>query len=128
MWQFNNLTILLTIFGEIRNPFEIFNAPKYAVGPGEAQPFGLIVFLNNALRLFIIAAGLFALIQFIGAGFQYMTAGGDPKAVANAWAKIWQLILGLVLMAAAFTLAALFGYFIFGDPMAILSPKIYGPK
>jgi hypothetical protein len=37
----------------------------------------------------------------------YMSAEGDIKKTALAWAKIWQSVLGFVIIASAFVLAAL---------------------
>jgi len=88
---------------------------------------GLMGFANNMLKIVIAGAGLFAFINFILAGYTFLGAGGDPKKVQQAWEKIWQSLLGLLFVAASFVLAAVFGYLLFGDPMAILSPKIYGP-
>jgi hypothetical protein len=88
---------------------------------------GLILFLTNILRLVFVAAGLFAFVNLILAGFQFIGAGGDPKAVTAAWNKIWQSLLGLILVVGSFALAALFGYLLFNDAGFIFNPKIYGP-
>lgn len=109
------------IVGTVDNPLP----PEYRGITG--SPGGLILFLTNILRLAFVVAGLFAFINLILAGFQFMGAGGDAKAVGQAWAKIWQSLLGLVLVAGSFALAALFGYLLFGDAGFILNPKIYGP-
>lgn len=89
---------------------------------------GLVPFFTNILRIFFVVAGILAFINFILAGFQYMTAAGDAKALQAAWDRIWQSLLGLILIVGSFALAALFGYLIFGDAGFILNPKIYGPK
>lgn len=88
---------------------------------------GLILFLTNILRLVFVVAGLFAFFNLILAGFQFMSAGGDAKAIEKAMGKIWQSLIGLVLVVGSFALAALFGYLLFGDAGFILNPKIYGP-
>ncbi len=88
---------------------------------------GLILFLTNILRLVFVAAGIFAFVNLIIAGYQYMSAGGDAKALEHAWSRIWQSLLGLILIVGSFALAALLGYVLFGDAGFILSPKIYGP-
>jgi len=88
---------------------------------------GLILFLTNILRLVFVAAGLFAFINLILAGFQFMSAGGDTKATEKAFGKIWQSLLGLVIVVGSFALAALFGYLLFGNAGFILNPTIYGP-
>lgn len=94
---------------------------------GEGAP-GLIPFFNALLKLLIVVAGLYALLNLVLAGFQFISAGGDPKNVEKAWSKIWQSLLGLLIVAASFLLAALFGWILFKDPGAILNPKIYGPQ
>jgi len=89
---------------------------------------GFVPLLSNILRLVFVGAGIFAFINLILAGFQYMSAGGDSKQLTAAWAKIWQSLVGLVIIVGSFAIAALIGGIIFGDPMYILNPQIYGPK
>jgi len=96
-------------------------------GYGGAQE-GIVLLLTNILRLVFAAAGIFAFINFIIAGFQYMSAGGDSKAMAAAWSRIWQSLLGLVVVVMSFALASLISYLMFGDAGFILNPKIYGPN
>lgn len=88
---------------------------------------GLIPFFTNILRLMFVGAGIYALLNLFIAGFQYMSAGGDTKQLTAAWARIWQTLLGLVIIVGSFALAALFGYLIFGDAGYILNPVIYEP-
>jgi hydrogenase-4 membrane subunit HyfE len=108
------------IVGTITNPLT-----KY--GNYNETGAGIIGLFTNVLRLVFVGAGIYALINFIIAGYQYMTAGGDAKALSAAWARIWQTLLGLVIIVGSFALAALFGYIIFGDAGFILRPSIYGP-
>jgi hypothetical protein len=88
---------------------------------------GLILFFTNILRLVFVIAGIYAFLNFILAGFQYMGAGGDSKAMGAAWARIWQSMLGLIIIVGSFALASLFSQLIFGRPDFILNPTIYGP-
>lgn len=88
---------------------------------------GLGLLIGNGLRAFFVLAGILAFINFILAGFQYMTAAGDAKALQAAWDRIWYSLLGLILMVGAFALAAIFGYLIFNDATFMLNPKIYTP-
>ncbi len=111
-----------SIVGTVDNPLP----PAYR-GITAAQGGGLILFLTNILRLVFVVAGMFAFINLILAGFQFMGAGGDSKAVEKAWGKIWQSLMGLILVVGSFALAALFGYLLFGDAGYILNPKIYAP-
>lgn len=110
------------VVGEITNPLPT----PYASLLG--KPGGLVLFFTNVLRLVFVAAGIYALVNLLTAGFQYMTAGGDSKALTAAWARIWQSLLGLTIIVGSFALAAVFGYLIFGDAGFILNPKVYGPK
>lgn len=88
---------------------------------------GLIPFANALLKLLIVLAGLYAFFNLIIAGYQFMSAGSDAKKVGEAWSKIWQSLIGLLIVAGSFVLAGIFGWLLFGDPMAILNPSIYGP-
>lgn len=105
------------IIGKIENPLN-----KY----GSVQT-GLIPFFSNILRFVFVIAGIYAFINLILAGYSYMSAGGDSKALSKAWDKIWQTLLGLGIIAGSFVIAAVFSAIIFGDPMFILRPTIYGP-
>ena len=112
------------IVGTVDNPLP----PAYqGITGSSGSPGGLILFLTNILRLVFVVAGMFAFFNLILAGFQFMGAGGDAKAVEKAWGKIWQSLMGLILVVGSFALAALFGYLLFGDAGFILNPIIYGP-
>jgi hypothetical protein len=119
------------IFGEIQNPFRPkseggLGVESYAGEIGEGT-FGLLALMNNLLKLVVVIAGLFAFFNLIVAGYQFMTAMGDPKGITAAWNKIWQSLIGLLIVAGSFALAAIFGWLLLGDPLAILNPQIYGP-
>jgi len=115
---------MANIFGEISPPPGVSNwinaNPQGAVA-------GLIPFLNANVKLLIVVAGLYAFFNIILAGYAFLSTGDDPKKMEQAWAKIWQSLLGLIFVAGSFILAAIFGYIIFGDFTAILNPKITGP-
>ena len=110
---------MFQIFGTISPPP---GADKYG-----SVFFGLVPFLNNILRLIFVVAGLYGLFNLIIAGFGFMTAGGDAKMIEKSWNRIWQSLVGLIIVVCSFVLAAIFGYILFGDASSILNPKIYGP-
>ncbi len=112
---------MIQIFGDITLP-DMFKYGELGGDPG-----GLVSFLNNIVRLLIVIAGLFAFFNLILAGYDFLSAGDDPKKMAGAWQKIWVSMMGLLFILGSFVLAAIFGYLLFGDPAAILAPKIYGP-
>lgn len=106
--------------GTIENPLS-------AYGGVAQEGAGLILLFTNLLRLVFVAAGIFALVNFIIAGFAYMTAGGDPKKLEQAWSRIWLTLLGLILVVGSFVFAALIGQLFFGDAGYILNPTITTP-
>lgn len=116
------LSFFAGTFGNITPP-----APLTKYGGGNFVT-GFIPFLNVILKLLVVIAGLYFLFNLILAGYQFISAGGDSKAIQEAWGKIWQSIVGLLIVAASFLLAAIFGLLIFNDWQAILNPTIYTPK
>jgi hypothetical protein len=105
------------IFGPIKPPSFI-----------SENPSGLVTLFNNLLRLLIIGGGIYALINFIIAGYSFMSANNDPKKIDLAWAKIWQSMVGLLIIAVSFVIAALIGKILFGNTKALLEIKIFGPS
>jgi len=112
-------SFVASIIGPITPPEGVI---KYGDSPG-----GLFLFLNNIMKLLIYGAGLFTLFNIILAGYGFISANGDQKAIETAWSKIWQSLLGLVIAAGSFVLAGVIGWIVFGNPQAIIQPKIYAP-
>lgn len=106
---------MLSIFGTINNPTSI----KSEKGSG------FFDFLSYILKFAGVVAGIIMVIQLIIAGIDYMNAGGDPKKIEAAWTKIWNSILGLIIVACAFLIASIVGRITGID---ILNPTIEGPK
>lgn len=100
-------------FGQIANPTGFADGPQ-----------GFFNFLSTIFKLAGTVAGLFFIVKIIIAGFGYLSANGDEKKIAAAWATIWQSIIGLIIVASAFVIAGVIGY-IFG--INILNPDITGP-
>ena len=101
-----------------------------AASPEEASagnPFGLIKFFNNLIKLISLVAGLYAIYNLIMAGYDFVTSAGDAEKVKNAQTKIWNSLIGLIIIAASFTLAAIIGLIFFDDATMLISPRIYGP-
>lgn len=113
-------------YKEEGSPFGRILPPPGVVEHGSGLA-GLAGFISIILKFLIVAGGVFALLNIIFAGYAFMSAGGDPKAIEKAWAKIWQSLVGLLLVAGSFVLAAVFGQLLFGDPGAIINLRIFGP-
>lgn len=112
--------MIFQTFGTIQNPLATFGSY------GDLQSGGLIAFLSNVIKLIIIVGGVWAFINLVLAGFQFITAT-NPDQIASGWKKIYMSLIGLGLLVGSYTLAAVIGLVLFGDPTAILNPQIYGP-
>jgi hypothetical protein len=107
-------------FGNVKMPY----VPEYDLcGTGG----GPTLLVSNIIKIAMVGAGLFAFINLIIAGFLYVSSNGDPKKTAAAWQKIYMSLIGLLIMVASFALTIIISEILFGEPMAILSPTIYGP-
>lgn len=62
----------------------------------------LVNIVENIFNLLIRLTGILAFITLIISGFQYLTAGGDPKKAQSARDTITYAILGLVLVILAY--------------------------
>ena len=98
------------IFGSVKPPL-----------PATTTAQGLF---TNVLRIVFFAAGLWAFLNIIIAGYQFMNAGGDPKAITAAWGRIWQSLLGLIIIVSSFVLAGIVGFLIFNDPLFMFKAPI----
>jgi uncharacterized membrane protein len=110
--------IFAGIFGNILPP----SSSKYFTSGTKGE--GLFLLLSNLFKLITTIAGIFLIFQLLISGFQFISANGDSKKIEQAWAKIWQSLLGLVIVASAFALAALAERF---TGLKIINPEIYGP-
>jgi len=65
-------------------------------GPGPATFADLGQMISNILNIAFRMAGIAAFIMIIVGGFQYLTAGGDPKKTQAAGQTITYAIFGLI--------------------------------
>ncbi len=103
-----------SIFGTISNPTAFADGPQ-----------GFFNFLSAIFKLAGTIAGIYFVIQIIFAGYGYLSASGDEKKTAKAWATIWQSLIGIAIVASAFIIAGAIGKMIGIDPN---NPNIYGPN
>jgi hypothetical protein len=73
-----------------------------ATGPEPAQITDITNVFGNALTGFLGLGGILLFVMLVTAGFQFTTAGGDPKAIAQAWKTLTFAIVGMILVVAAF--------------------------
>jgi hypothetical protein len=108
--------------------FGTIDQPTPTLNFGALDDGALGTLLQLALNVLIVIAGIYALFNFILAGYAFLSAGDDPKQIQSAWAKIYQSIIGLVFAAGSLVLAAIFGQLIFNDPLFIIKPSIPFPN
>ena len=102
------------IIGKIERP----GALSQITGDGQDAIYTLIS------RIFVVigsVAGIYFVIQILLSGFAYISANGDPKKTEAAWAKIYQSIIGLLIVSSAFVIASVIGRLLGID---ILNPSI----
>jgi hypothetical protein len=85
---------------------------------------GFFLLISNILKFLGAIAGIYFVFQLIISGYLYLSSNGDPKKTEQAWAKIWQSLLGLIIISGAVLLSSLIGKLVGID---ILNPEIYGP-
>jgi len=110
-----------------QNPLGTVNPPP---GPNQflnGNVGGLSLLISNLLKTAIAIAGLYAVVNFLLAGYSFMSAGGDPKKIADSWAKIYQTIIGLLFTVGAFVIAAMVSKLLFGDYGYIFQLRVFGP-
>lgn len=111
-----------SIFGTIQPPAGVREIQEQ-VGPDN---IGIIFFASNLVRLATVVAGIWVMFNFISAGWIYITSGGDASAHEKVSEKITQSLIGLAIVALAYTIAGLIGLLIFGDAGFILRPTLTG--
>lgn len=115
--------MIYSIWGTINLPEGVSRYGGFSTQEGG----GLTKFLTNIIMLLIIGAGIYAVFNFVLAGYAFLSASGDPKKVADAWAKIWQTMLGLVFVVGSLILGSILSNIIYGNPFRIFQVWVYGP-
>lgn len=105
-----------------------------SLGPKIGPPTGIAPIgsgfpqlISNIITLATIIAGLMVLFNFILAGYSFLTAGGDPKKVQQSLNKIWQSLVGLIIIIAAVAISSIIGKIFFDNASFFLKPTITGP-
>jgi len=110
-----------TIFGTVDAPAGV------AAYDAQSGGIGLLLFMSNLIKVGTIIAGVWVMFNFIMAGYTYVTSSGDAGAHKKVMDQLSMSVIGLVLIVASYTIAAIIGLLVFGDPNYILNPKICGP-
>lgn len=110
------------IFGTIEAPEGV---AAYNAQAGEGG-LGLMLFFSNIIRLISIVGGLWVFVNFLLAGFSYITAAGDSGATKKVYDKIIMSVIGLVIIASSYTIAGIASLLLFGRADFILNPSLIG--
>ena len=95
------------------------------INPGTGSvTTGFPTLASNLITLSIGIGGLIVLMNVIMAAYDFLTAAGDPKKITNAWTKIWQSLVGILLLISAVALVSIVGRVF---KLNILAPTIVGP-
>lgn len=92
-----------------------------------ADVSGATILLSAVIRLLTIAAGVYAMVNFVIAGIGFIGSAGNPEAVQRAWSKITQSLIGLSVVVLAIAIGGIIGQIFFGDATYILDPTFTGP-
>ncbi|MBD3250613.1 MAG: hypothetical protein GF381_03535 [Candidatus Pacebacteria bacterium] len=106
-----------SVIGRIKPPPGVENY-------NEGNTIGIFIFMSQMIKLVTIVAGIWTMFNFIMAGWTYLTAGGDSSAGEKVSKQMTNSVVGLVIVALAYSIAALVGLIIFGDASYILNPQI----
>lgn len=90
------------------------------------ESIGIIVFISNLLKVFAIICGIWAMFNFVVGGYTFITSMSDAGAYEKVRNSITMTIIGLAIIAAAYTIAGLIGLLMFGNAGFILNPQLDG--
>ncbi len=104
--------------------FGTINPPPGVDKYNQEAEIGIIIFISNMIRLATIVAGIWTLINFVLAGWIYLTNSDDPDAGSKVSQQMINTVIGLVIVVLAYSIAGLIGLLVFGDASFILNPEL----
>jgi hypothetical protein len=122
--------LLSTLLAQAQNsdPFGTIVAPAGVERYDQAAGgIGLLLFMSNLIQIATVVAGVWVMFNFITAGYMYVTSNGDSGIHGKVSSKLTQSVIGLVIIVAAYGIAALVGLLMFGDATYFLNPDIPNP-
>ncbi len=78
--------------------------PVYAA-PAELS--GIVAIIENIIKLLAPAAGIAFFVMLLFGGYQFLTSGGDPKAVGAARGTLTYAVIGIILVVSAWLILQL---------------------
>lgn len=123
------MPLLSLVSAQGNDIFGTINAPKGVAEYNDqagSQVGGLMIFFSNIIKISAVFAGIWVMINFILAGWIYITSSGDSNAASKVSSKLNMSLIGIMLIVGAYTIAALIGLIIFGDVNYIINPTLIG--
>lgn len=106
------------IHAQITNP-AIGNLGNNATAASEGATFAsYFIYLWQA---FITIGGLATLLYLVWGAFQWITAGGDSGNIEKARNRMTQAVIGMILLAASFTLVSVINTLFFDGQFDLLN-------
>ena len=101
------------------------NVPKGVelINQDSGADIGIILFISNLIKIFTLIGGIWIVINLVHAAYLYITSESTDVNI-KVRDKITMSVVGFILMIAAYSVAALIGLILFGEPGYILSPNI----
>ncbi|MFO0703882.1 MAG: pilin [Patescibacteria group bacterium] len=75
--------------------------------------------IGNIIRLIFFVAGLFALVNLLLGGFEWVQSGGDEKKIEKSRARITASVIGLVVMIAVLSLVVFLEQVVLGGKICL---------
>lgn len=104
------LSLISTVYAQTN--LGTFEGPTPEFNPGTDEKVAATILetiISNAIGLLTIIAGIFFIIQFVLAAFNWLSAGGDTGKVQKARDSIIQALIGIIILVAAYAVAGLVG-------------------
>ena len=112
------LTIVTTLLAQTTKtkkiPLGEFSPPTSAYSAGSAKGVdeataNLELFISNIIGFLTVLGGIFFVVQFVLAAFNWITSGGDSSKIQKARDKMVQGALRLIVVIASYALIGLIG-------------------
>jgi len=110
------------IVGEITVPEGVKRYNLLAIRDG--GNIGILVFVTRALQFFAVLCGLLVFFNILYGGYEYIVGAGKTDVHVKVRERLTWSVVGLILLIAAYMIAALIGLLIFGDPTFLLNPDL----
>jgi len=97
------------IIGGVEPPAAVAN-----INLASGSEIGLIFFASRAITFINIVAGIIVMINFVIAGFTYVSSAGNSSEMSKINEKLMWSVIGILVIVGSYTIAAIFGLIFYG--------------